>query len=278
MCTRVSIGAALAAAIALSATSASAFDESRYPDWRGQWMRSETGTPRYDPSKPSGLGQQAPLIPEYQAMLEASLKEQKAGGQGDDPTSTCLAPGLPRIMNNYEGAEFVITPDTTHVLMEHIHDSRRIYTDGRAWPAYIEPSFAGYSIGHWVDEGNTGRFNVLAVETRGFKGPRTYDNSGMMLHQDNESLISERIYLDKENPALLHDQITTVDHALTRPWTALKTYRRVQSPRPFWREGVCAENNPHVAIQKQDYMLSAEGLLMPAKKNQPAPDLRYFTR
>jgi hypothetical protein len=278
MGTRVSIGAALAAAIALATTSASAFDESRYPDWRGQWMRSETGTPRYDPGRPSGLGQQAPLIPQYQAMLEASLKEQKAGGQGDDPTSTCLAPGLPRIMNNYEGAEFVITPDTTHVLMEHIHDSRRIYTDGRAWPAYIEPSFAGYSIGHWVDEGNTGRFNVLEVETRGFKGPRTYDNSGMMLHQDNESVISERIYLDKENPALLHDQITTVDHALTRPWTALKTYRRVQSPRPFWREGVCAENNPHVAIQKQDYMLSADGLLMPAKKNQPAPDLRYFTR
>jgi hypothetical protein len=278
MCTRVSIGAALAAAIALATTSASAFDESRYPDWRGQWMRSETGTPRYDPSKPSGLGQQAPLIPEYQAMLEASLKEQKAGGQGDDPTSTCLAPGLPRIMNNYEGAEFVITPDTTHVLMEHIHDSRRIYTDGRGWPAYIEPSFAGYSIGHWVDEGNTGRFNVLEVETRGFKGPRTYDNSGMMLHQDNESVISERIYLDRENPNLLHDQITTVDHALTRPWTALKTYRRVQGSRPFWREGVCAENNPHVAIQKQDYMLSADGLLMPAKKNQPAPDLRYFTR
>jgi hypothetical protein len=52
----------------------------------------------------------------------------------------------------------------------------------------------------------------------------------------------------------------------------------VQGSRPFWREGVCAENNPHVAIQKQDYMLSADGLLMPAKKDQPAPDLRYFTR
>jgi hypothetical protein len=275
---RVSIGAMTLAAALAMAGSAGAFDEGRYPDWRGQWLRTDTGIPRYDPSKPAGRGQEAPLIPEYQAMLEASLKDQAAGGQGDDPTSTCLAPGLPRIMNNYEGAEFVITPDTTHVLMEHIHDSRRIYTDGRAWPDYIEPSFAGYSIGHWVDEGNTGRFNVLEVETRGFKGPRTYDNSGMMLHQDNESVITERIYLDRDNPNLLHDRITTVDHALTRPWTALKTYRRVQNPRPVWREAVCAEDNPHVNIQHQDYMLSADGLLMPAKKNQPAPDMKYFSR
>jgi len=58
---------------------------------------------------------------------------------------------MPRIMNNYEGAEFVITPDTTHILMEHIHDSRRIYTDGRAWPEHIEPTAAGYSIGTWID-------------------------------------------------------------------------------------------------------------------------------
>jgi len=65
--------------------------------------------------------------------------------------------------------------------MEHIHDSRRIYTDGRAWPAFIEPSFNGYSIGKWVDDGNTGQYNVLEVESRGFKGPRAYDNTGLPL-------------------------------------------------------------------------------------------------
>ena len=71
-------------------------------------------------------------------------------------------------------------------------------------------------------------------------------------------------------------EITTIDNALTRPWTAIKKYRRVQNPRPVWRESVCAESNAHVEIGGQGYMLSADGLLMPAKKDQAPPDLRYF--
>jgi len=268
----------LAAALGMTFSTARAFDEAKYPDWKGQWVRAETGTPRYDPSKPSGMGQQAPLIPQYQALLEASLKDQREGGQGMDPTYTCLAPGMPRVMNNYEGIEFVITPNTTHMLMEHIHDSRRVFTDGRPWPKEIDPTFAGYSIGKWIDEGNTGRYNVLEIETRGFKGPRTYDNSGMALHEDNESVIYERIFQDRANPERMYDQITTVDHALTHPWSATKIYRRAQYDHPVWHESVCAENNPHVEIAGQGYMLSADGFLMPAKKDQPPPDLKYFKK
>jgi hypothetical protein len=274
---RSSLGA-LALAVALLATTAVTwgFDETIYPDLKGQWLRTDTGAPRYDPSKPSGRGQQAPLKPEYQAILEASLKDQAQGGQGTDPTYTCLSPGLPRIMNNYEGLEIVVTPDTTYMLMEHIHDSRRIYTDGRTWPAEIEPSFAGYSIGRWIDEDGDGRFDLLEVETRGFKGPRSYDNSGLPLHEDNQSIIKERIYRDKADPNILYDEITTIDNALTRPWTALKKYRRAQVARPVWRESICAENNLHVEIQGRGYMLSADGFLMPTRKDQPPPDLRYF--
>ena len=40
--------------------------------------------------------------------------------------------------------EIVVTPQTTHLLMEHIHDSRRIYTDGRGWPEELEPAFRGH--------------------------------------------------------------------------------------------------------------------------------------
>jgi hypothetical protein len=274
---QIPIGALVLAVVAgVTMSNARAFDEARYPNWKGQWLRTDTGTPRYDPSKPSGRGQQAPLTPEYQVILEASLADQASGGQGGDPTYTCLAPGMPRIMNNYEGAEFVITPRTTHVLMAHIHDFRRIFTDGRDWPEEIDPAFAGYSIGKWIDEGGTGRYNVLEVETRGFKGPRSYDNSGLALHADNESVIKERIFQDKADPNFLYDEITTIDHALTRPWTATKKYRL--NPRPVWHESVCVENNPHVEIERQGYMLSADGLLMPAKKDQPPPDLRYFNR
>jgi hypothetical protein len=276
---RIAIGAIMLATIlGMTMSKARAFDEGRYPGWKGQWLRTDTGAPRYDPSKPAGRAQQAPLTSEYQAVLEASLADQSAGGQGNDPTYTCIAPGMPRIMNNYEGAEFVITPRTTHVLMEHIHDFRRIYTDGRDWPDEIDPSFAGYSIGKWIDARGSGRYDVLEVETRGFKGPRSYDNSGLPLHTDNQSIIKERIFQDKADANILHDEITTIDHALMRPWTATKNYRRAQNPRPAWRESVCVENNPHVEIAKEGFMLSADGFLMPTKKDQPPPDLRYFSK
>jgi hypothetical protein len=274
------------AMLAMTVSGAVAFDETKYPDLKGQWRRAERGDIaggfgglRYDPSKPPLLGQEAPLTPEYQAIYEANLADQAAGGQGIESTFTCLAPGMPRIMLAYAPMEVVVTSDTTYILMEHIHDNRRIYTDGRSFPDNMDddPQFAGYSIGQWVDEDGDGRYDVLLVETRGLKGPRTYDASGIPLHSDNKTIIKERIFIDRANANLLHDEITTIDNALTRPWVVTRNYHRVVTNEPiWWREDVCAENNVHVAIGKESYYLSADGLLMPAKKNQAAPDLRYF--
>jgi hypothetical protein len=178
--------------------------------------------------------------------------------------------------------EFVVTPEVTYILMERDHDfSRHIYTDGRSYPANMasEPRFLGYSIGTWRDEDGDGRYDVLEVETRGLKGPRVFDATGIPLHADNETVIKERIYLDKANPDLLHDDITTIDHALTRPWLVKKTYRRVASDKPTWfGHSVCGEGNVHVGIGKEIYFLSSDGLLMPAVKDQPPLDLRYFKK
>src|SRR6267154_4745858 len=132
-----------------------------------------------------------------------------------------------------------------------------------------DPQLSGYSIGKWLDEGGTGRYNVLEVETRGMKGPRVFDASGIPLHEDNETIVQERIYLDKADPNLLHDDITTIDHALTRPWVVDKAYRRVATGKPIWfGHSVCGEGNAHVGIGKEVYYLSAEGMLMPAMKDQ----------
>jgi len=57
-----------------------------------------------------------------------------------------------------------------------------------------------------------------------------------------------------------------------------KSYKRDPDPRPYWREDVCAEGNTHVFINNENYMLSADGYLMPAKKGQQPPDLRYFNQ
>ncbi len=274
MSCRMVMGAAVAA-LCLAIVGAQAHDESKYPDWGGQWKRPRGIGTQWDQTKPPGFGQQAPLKPEFQAVLEASLKDQAAGGQGNDPHSHCLNNDVPRIMTATFPIGFVITPAVTYVLFEAFMP-RRVYTDGRAFPHDEEPSYEGYSIGRWLDTDGDGRFDTLEVETRNFKGPRTYENSGIPLHPDNESIIQERIYLDKDNPDLLHDEITSIDHALTRPWTITKTYRRDR--KELWQDYNCSEANHHVFVGEEYYFISGDGFLMPTKKDQPPPDLRYFKK
>jgi hypothetical protein len=218
------------------------------------------------------------LTPEYQAILEASLKDQANGGQGNWMSGArCLPPGMPATMNGYNSMEIVVLPEVTYVLVEHdlpIH--RRIFTDGRDWPREIEPTFQGYSIGQWLDSTGSGRYDLLEVETRGFKGPRSLDNSGLPLHADNQTVIKERIYFDKSDPGLLHDEMTMTDHALTRPWNALKSYRRSAEKYPVWREENCPEITLLTKIGDEVYFKGADGKLLPTRKDQPPPDLRYF--
>src|ERR1700719_92362 len=236
---RSSIGAVALTALCIAgsasqAQDASKYDPSRYPDWSGpmRWT-STSGGNRYDQTKPAGRGQQAPLTPEYQALFEAGLKDQAEGGQGANQTYSCLPGGLPRDMAGNQGLEFVVTPKVTHVIFVHAMP-RRIYTDGRDWPENEDPSFYGYSIGKWIDEDGDGRYDVLEVETRNLKNPRTFDPSGLPLHKDAETVVKERFYLDKANPDILYDQITTFDHALSRPWTITRTMRREK--KPIWVE------------------------------------------
>jgi hypothetical protein len=262
-----------ALALSLTLGSASAFDESKYPNFAGQWLRPAGVGTQWDQTKKAGLTQQAPLIPEYQARLEASIADQANGGQGDDARVSCITAGMPRIMTGTRPFELVILPAATYVYGEG-NMPRRIYTDGRDFPKNEEPSYMGYSIGRWIDENGDGKYDVLEVETRNFKGPRTYENSGIRLHDDNESVVKERFYLDKANPDLLKIEITTIDHALTRPWTITKTFRREHNA--IWGEYDCAESNNHVQVGKEFYFLSADGYLMPTRKDQPPPDPRYF--
>jgi hypothetical protein len=251
------------------------FDESKYPAMAGQWLRvGPLGV--FDSTKPPARGQQAPLTPEYQAMFEANLAEVAKGGFGDDPVYTCIPEGMPRAMNLVLPMEIVITRNTTYIMMEYLTMLRRIYTDGRGFPTDEDPSWMGYSIGKWIDEDGHGRYDVLEVETRNLKNPRTFDPSGLPVHKDGATVVKERFYLDKANPDILHDQITVEDHALTRPWTVLKTMRREK--KPIWVESICAEGNVHVNIGNRHYMLNGEGELMPAMKDEPPPDLKHFNQ
>jgi len=246
-----------------------------YPDWEGAWVRRSAGV--FDASKPAGLAQKPPLTEEYQKVFEKSVADQAAGGQGNNPMSACIPPGMPRMMIAYGvGLEFVITHKVTYVILgEPMMQVRRIFTDGRTWPEAPEPAFTGYSIGSWEASKPGGNFDTLVVETRAIKGPRSYDSSGMPFDKDNQTVVKERIFLDSTNPGILRDHLTTYDHALTRPWSTEREYHRKRNP--VWQETTCGEDEHQVKIGSEHYYLNADGKIMPTRPNQPPPDLKYFT-
>ena len=298
MLLRLSTGAVAVAltAFVMMADAARAADAAKYPDWRGAWARwtppnagrdpgnggtgfTAGGQPSFDQTKPWGPGQQAPLTPEYQKVLEDSMADQATGGEGNffDHAVRCMPGGMPLMTIAFTPLEFVVTPETTYILIGGAEHFRRIFTDGRGWPKDPEPTYAGFSIGKWLDVDGDGIYDTLEVETRGpFKGPRAYDATGLPLHFDNQSVFHERIYRDKANANILHDEITVIDHALTRPWTVDKKYVKRPEARYSWTEGYCTENPTMLAIGNESYFLSGDGLLMPVRKGQAPPDLRYF--
>jgi hypothetical protein len=269
---------ATAAVLFATLTAARAFDESKYPSWRGAWQQlGGSRNSSWDPSKPPGAAPQAPLTPEYQAIYEASLRREAADGLEADPTRRCIPAGFPRVMMAVQPMEIVITPLATYFMLQEFNTLRRVYTDGRKFPRDFELSYAGYSIGRWQDSHGGGKYDTLLIETRGIRGPHTYDASGIPFHKDGEAVVAERLRADMTNPDILHDEITTVDHALTRPWTVTRSYSLAgQQALLDWSEHLCIEDAGRVEIGDQIYKVSPEGLLMPIHKGQKAPDLGYF--
>jgi hypothetical protein len=275
MLDRRSIGlAALVAALLLPLADLQAQDAGKYPNFSGQWKRPPNAGIQWDQTKRPGLAQQAPLIPEYQKIFEASIADQALGGQGENVRVNCTTNGMPRVMTVIRPIEFVVMPKITYVIFES-YMPRRIYTDGRAFPTDEEPSFIGYSIGNWIDQDGDGRYDALEVETRNFKGPRNLEATGLPLHRDNGTIVKERFQLDKADKDTLLNEITVIDHAFTRPWTITKRYI-LEKDKVIWKEDECGENNNHVVIGKDNYFMSADGYLMPTRKGQRPPDTRYF--
>ena len=145
----------LAAALLMAIGSAQAFDDSKYPNLKGQWerfvVRGVPGQPSFDQTKGWGALQGAPLTPEYQAIFEENVKEQDAGGLGlGADHARCVAAGMPFIMVAFRPLEFIVTPETTYIIIADYDPLRRIFTDGRDWPKEIEPTFQGCRSGNTV--------------------------------------------------------------------------------------------------------------------------------
>ena len=154
---------------------------------------------------------------------------------------------------------------------------RRIFTDGRPIGRRT-PSRPSRAIRSANGSTRTATANTTCSRSRpaSCKNPRGYDTTGIPFHDDDKTVIKERIYLDKADRNILWIEITVIDNALTRPYSKKQRANRDPNPRPIWQYDVCAEHNTHVRIGKENYYLSADGKLMPARKDQAPPDLSYF--
>jgi hypothetical protein len=182
-------------------------------------------------------GTEPKLKGEYLAAWEAytAAAASDPGFEQVGRGSNCEPLGMPGMMTMPYSLEFLVTPGKITVQQEALMQLRRIFMDGRALPANPDPTYFGYSVGRW--EGD-----VLVVETVGTRPGQRLGIQGIT--NGPRLKITERIYLDENNPDVLHLDFTYEDpDALSEPWIQTHTFRRDEE----WEmlEYVCAENDRH---------------------------------
>lgn len=190
----------------------------------------------------------APYNASYAAEYEKVRASAARGEPINDPTATCIWPGVPRVIWNPYPMEIVISEGGRRVtfIHEYMSQVRRAYLDGRGHPEDLEPSYNGHTTGHW--EGQT-----LVLDTVGLREDTMYTNLGQM-HSDALRIEERWRLIDQD---LLENQITMTDpKAFTKPWVTHRLYRR----QPEWNimDYVCEENNREKIIDGVTKNVSAE--------------------
>lgn len=146
----------------------------------------------------------------YQSWAAALVKQRMADNGKDDPHAQCLPSNPPRAYTLPHYQKIVQTPRFIVMMTEFNASYRQIFTDGRALPVDPQPSWNGYSTGHW--EGDT-----LVVQTNGLRDGLWLDMAGNPL--TDAATLTER--LRRPNFGTLQIDFTVNDpEAYTRPWTA----------------------------------------------------------
>ncbi len=197
------------------------------PDLSGFWM----------PENPTKhlLNLAADLKPGMAAArrrVRQELYNQRIANNGKDhPGVSCLPSGIPEKDNIPDGLKLVQTEDLTLLLHESRTIYRQIFTDGRPLPKNPQPTWMGYSIGHWDKD-------TFVVETIGQNGKTWLDMRGL---PGTEALrVTERF----SRPKVGHMDIeVTIDDpdAYTKPWTVNLAWRLL--PDTDLIESICEENN-----------------------------------
>ncbi|MDR2212253.1 MAG: hypothetical protein LBE21_01310 [Pseudomonadales bacterium] len=216
------------------------------PDVRPPMPRLADGTPnlgRVELSRGYWAPQQ---FRDYNAILQSPAqipylpwaaqvaKERRDSDSRDDPNGHCLPPAGPRLMTTPYPMEILQLPEQQRIMMIFeggAHVWREIYMDGREFPEDINPTWMGYSIGHW--DGDT-----LVVEIRGFNEKSWLDMYGDP--HTEQLIVTERF--TRTDLYTLHYESTIDDPgAYSEPWVVAMDI--VWDPEGEIIEYICQENN-----------------------------------
>lgn len=197
------------------------------PDFSGMWEQPNSRTTGYYLD-----GIDIPCRPWTKALFD----ERTNNNQKDNPEGYCLPRGTPKA-DAFDLHKIVQTQDLVVILYEYQNTFRQIFTDGRALPKDPNPTWGGYSTGHW--EGDT-----LVVESNGFNGKAWLSGRGNPV---SDALhLTERMH--RRDLGHMDIELTFDDpKAYIRPW---KAYLHPElAPDTELLEFVCEENErdvPHL--------------------------------
>ena len=208
------------------------------PDWSGVWtpdIRDQDAQVQTNP---------VPWTPGAKKQADFWTAEENAG-RPRGVLINCLPHGMPSLMLiTHNAQEFLFTPGRVTLLGESDGNRlRRIWTDGRAMPADPDPSFHGYSVGHW--EGDT-----LVVETRGIL-PQVFlaISEAVAIPTGGDAVIHERIHLITPD-TMADDLVIEAPHILTRAWSTRRLFHRIRKRSYEIVEGVCHQGDFEPASDK----------------------------
>jgi hypothetical protein len=148
----------------------------------------------------------------------------------EDPQGACVLSGVPREHVVPYPFKILNTSGEIVIIYEALHSYRQIFMDGRKLPKDPNPTWMGYSVGHW--EGDT-----LVVESSGFVDNNWLDNGG---HMGTEAMKLTERFRRRDYGHI--DLALTIDDpkAYTKPWTVNLVFDA--TPDSELIEYVCDEN------------------------------------
>jgi hypothetical protein len=190
------------------------------PDLSGVWEHLNARTTAY---YLNGID-----IP-WQPWAKALFQERTTNNQKDNPESQCLPRGVPKA-DAFDIHKIAQTPNLIVILYEYQTTFRQIFMDGRALAKDPNPTWMGYSVGHW--EGDT-----LVVESNGFNGKAWL--SGFGNPTTDAMHLTER--MRRRDFGHMDIKLTIDDpKAYSKPWTAELHPELI--PDTELMEFVCNEN------------------------------------